>query len=221
VTATPTATGSAHWITIAQEDFEGTFPAPGWQVLDCNAATGGEYLWAQRTCRPHTGTFGGWAIGGGADGSPLACGASYANNTCSVYVYGPFSLIDATDAKLAFYRWSNTELQWDKLFWGASIDGNSFYGVAATGDWSAWKYEEFDLTNVYTLGDLRGKPAVWIGFSFTSDTSNTYPEGAYLDDITMRKQVGGPLAHSAADPVKLFDESDSTRSLRPAVWRAR
>jgi len=50
----------------------------------------------------------------------------------------------------------------------------------------------FDLTNVYELGNLTGQPEVWIAFVFTSDSFVTYPEGAYVDDIVLRKVTGEP-----------------------------
>jgi hypothetical protein len=55
--------------------------------------------------------------------------------------------------------------------------------------------QTFDLTEVYTLGSLLGRPQVWIAFVFSSDTSVTYPEGAYVDDIVLRKRTTG--AYSA------------------------
>lgn len=150
----------------------------------------------------------------------MGCGANYPNYAYSVLVYGPFSLSDAIDADLLFYRWSKTELDYDELFWGASLDGNSYYGSAVSGDWSAWKSQEFDLTNVYTLGNLCGQPAVWIGFFFVSDVSITYPEGVYLDSIVLRKLVGGSSRESETtiplpEPETI---SDGNRTLRPAVF---
>ncbi len=47
---------------------------------------------------------------------------------------------------------------------------------------------DFDLTNVYILGDLRGQPAVWILFYFYSDVSIT-DDGTFLDDITIWRHL--------------------------------
>jgi hypothetical protein len=52
-----------------------------------------------------------------------------------------------------------------------------------------WCDVNFDLTNVYTLGNLCGQSQVWIAFKFHSDSSIT-DEGSYLDDIILRKRVG-------------------------------
>ncbi|HID86393.1 MAG TPA: hypothetical protein EYP55_03320, partial [Anaerolineae bacterium] len=177
------------WTTIMAEDFEGDFPGP-WEVLDDTGAGDGEYHWAKRSCRPHSGSYSGWSVGGGADGSGLSCGANYPDNAESWMVYGPFDLSDATDAELLFSYWNRSESDYDYLFWGASVNGSYFYGNGVSGDSGGWRDVNFDLTDVYTLGDLTGEPQVWIAFVFASDGGVTYPEGAYVDDIVLRKVTG-------------------------------
>lgn len=44
-----------------------------------------------------------------------------------------------------------------------------------------------DLSNVYTLGDLRGRPQVWVALLFDTDPSINYAEGAYVDNMLVRK----------------------------------
>lgn len=176
------------WVTIMSEDFEGTFPAGGWDVFDGNDGTGGEYYWAKSDCRSFNGSYAGWAVGEGNDGGALACGSNYPDDALSWMVYGPFSLTDAIDAELLFQWWLNTEDGFDELFVGASINGTNFYGSSAGGvyDWSAGN---FDLTNVYTLGDLTGEPQVWISFVFYSNSTTNMAEGVYVDDIVLHKEV--------------------------------
>ncbi len=180
----------AGWTNILTEDFEGSFPGP-WYVFD-NASGYGEYYWGQRNCRPHTGSYSGWAVGGGADGSSLSCGSNYPNQAESWMIYGPFDLSSASDAELLFWYWNFSESGYDYLFWGASIDGNYFYGTSTSGDSGGWQNVNFDLTNVYSLGNLTGQPQVWIAFVFKSDETITYAEGAYVDDIVLRKVTGEP-----------------------------
>lgn len=179
----------AGWTTIMAEDFEGDFPGP-WSVLDGTGAADGEYYWAKRDCRPHSGSHSGWAVGGGTDGGSLPCGANYPHNAEAWMIYGPFDLADATDAELLFWYWNLSESGYDYLFWGASIDGWNFYGHGISGDSGGWSYVNFDLTDVYTLGDLTGEPQVWIAFAFISDASVSYSEGAYVDDIVLHKVMG-------------------------------
>ena len=180
----------AGWTTIMAEGFEGSFPG-SWSVFD-NAAGYGEYYWGKRNCRPHSGSYSGWSVGNGADGSSLSCGASYPDNAETWMVYGPFDLSSASDAELLFWYWNYSESYYDGLFWGASINGNNFYGNGVSGDSGGWKQVNFDLTNVYTLGNLTGQPQVWVAFVFASDYSLTYSEGAYVDDIVLRKLTGQP-----------------------------
>ena len=105
-------------------------------------------------------------------------------------VYGPFDLSDATDAELLFYYWNESESNYDYFEWMASIDGNQFYGTQTSGSTGGWVYKNFDLTNVYTLGDLTGQSQVWIAFIFQSDGSTTY-KGAFVDDIVLQKYTNG------------------------------
>ena len=200
VQAAPTAGSPAHradtgsvpllseagWTTIVGEDFEGSATLAGWEVEDGNGPISGEYYWAKRNCRPHAGSYSGWAVGGGADGAALGCGSDYPEDTMSWMIYGPFSLADATAGELRFQLWLNSESLYDRVFWGASIDGVQFYGDAETGNTLGWVEKVLDLTDVFTLGDLTGEADVWIALVFISDYTITQPEGAYVDDILLR-----------------------------------
>jgi len=73
----------------------------------------------------------------------------------------------------------------------ASIDGVNFYGTSTWGNSQGWVERRFDLSNVTTLGDLTGRPQVWVALIFASDGSENYPEGAYVDNIVLRKYVQG------------------------------
>ncbi len=73
----------------------------------------------------------------------------------------------------------------------ASTDGVNFSGSCTTGNTGGWVDKVLDLTNVPTLGNLMGRPSVWVALRFTSDVSNYYPEGAYVDNIVLRKCTGG------------------------------
>ncbi|MBC8248290.1 MAG: VWA domain-containing protein, partial [Anaerolineales bacterium] len=196
------ASSAQGWTTIMTQNFEGTFPASGWTLGEQGD---GDYKWAKRNCRAYTGSYSAWAVGGGADGGSLPCGSYYPHNAQSHMIYGPFDLSSATDAELLFYRWNKT-IAPDRLFWGASINGSNFYGVNASGDSGGWQYVSFDLTNVYTLGDVTGQSQVWIGFFFTSDSSSRDYEGAYVDDITLRALIGD--CPGAAETVYITKEDN-------------
>lgn len=130
-------------------------------------------------------------MGGGADGSRLSCGSDYPNTTTTQLIYGPFDLTGATAAKFAFWSWSDTQYNSDKIFWGASTDGLLFWGRKESGTNTTWMQKEFDLCNVPEWGQSTcylGKPQVWIMFSFDSDDWFT-DKGWFIDDIWLLKKT--------------------------------
>ena len=188
VTRTPTRTatpGAGGLVTIMTESFEGGFPA-GWQLLAGTDADG-QYTWGKRSCRAASGSYSGWAVGGGADGAALPCGSDYPDAVDSFMSFGPFSLADATAAAMRGKLWINSEEGWDKLCAYASIDDNNYYGLCASGSSSGWADWLLDLSDVYTIGDLTGEPQVWVALRFVSDWSTNMAEGAYVDDISLLK----------------------------------
>jgi len=193
------------WQTVVSTDFEGSFPGP-WQVFD-NGQYAGDYFWAKRDCRAFAGSYSGWAVGAGLQGGNLACGSYYPDDAESWMIFGPFSLEGASYAEMTLKLWLDVEYEYDYGYWGASLDGNQFYGVWATGNSGGWYDVVFDLTDVPTLGDLRGEPNVWIALVLATDESVSHPEGFYVDNILARRYVGAegqPGRTAAADvPVGL------------------
>jgi len=204
---TPTSTSQpGGWITIKTENFEGSFPNE-WTI------EGFDYEWAKRNCRASGGSFSGWAVGGGAEGEALACGSNYPNDMQTWMVYGPFSLADATAAEVLFDYWVNSEYMFDMFFVGASIDNDNFNGLAGSGNSNGWRTNgRLDLTDVEELGDLTGKPQVWIAFVFDADWGTNRPEGAYVDNIVLRKSATGSAGSGAMSP--------SSPLFKPASRRA-
>jgi hypothetical protein len=193
------------WVTILSEDFEGAFPG-SWELLGQNG-----FDWGKRDCRPFAGLNSGWAVGGGTAGGNLPCSttADYPNNADSWMIFGPFSLADATDAALQFQLWLNVEATFDTdtVCRLTSVNNLDFWGSCSFGTTAGWTLMNLDFKNVTTLGDLRGQPQVWIALVFHSNASVTLPEGAYLDDILLRKCVGGPCVALAAPPGGLLARS--------------
>ncbi len=187
---------SGSWQTIVSEGFEGSFPTGLWQVSDPGFD---EYFWAKRNCRAASGSFSAWAMGGGSIGAGLGCGANYIDFAFSWMIYGPFSLADATDAEYDVQLWLNSESGFDGACQMASVNGNNFYGTCHSGSsGGVFVPEELDLTNVFTLGDLRGQSSVWIAMLFDADDSVNLAEGAHVDDLVVRKCVGGTCTTAAA-----------------------
>jgi hypothetical protein len=204
-TQSVTVNPANNWTTIVSTDFEGSWPAP-WTVYDTDGASYGEYYWGKRTCRVYQGSYSGWGVGAGAQGAGLACGSNYPNYAKAAMDYGPFSLVGATAADLKFKTWFNTEppgsIFYDYVAAYASIDGTNFYGAAWSGNSGGWMDATLDLSNVFTIGNLLGRPNVWVRLRFRSDPSETYAEGAYVDNIVLRKCLSGtcPTTATAGHP---------------------
>jgi len=71
----------------------------------------------------------------------------------------------------------------------ASTDGSDFYGDRLSGNTGGWVERRLDLTDVNQLGDLTGQSQVWVALIFTSDQSVNNAEGAYVDNIVLRKSL--------------------------------
>lgn len=184
-----------------QESFEGAWPSGQWQVTDPAFA---EYLWGKSACRASSGTSSAWAMGGGSQGSSLACGSSYINDANSWMVWGPFSLANATAANLTAQLWLNTETgsSADSACLMASTDGNTFYtdnaGTCFSGDSGGFTPVTLNLNDISTLGNLDGQSNIWIAIIFQSDASGSLPEGAYVDDLLLQQCTGGACAAGSA-----------------------
>lgn len=184
------------WQDLTTEDFEGAFPGTKWTLY------GGPYAgptWGATTYAAHSGSSSGWC---GASSLPPAGG--YVDGMQAWMIYGPFSLADASNARVRFWYKNSSEEGFDRFGWYASINGDNFYGAGVSGDQNTWRQETNDLSNVYTLGNLCGQPQVWIAFVFQSDVSVSALPGAYLDDIVLEKDVGAVqtdyLAECANNP---------------------
>jgi hypothetical protein len=69
------------------------------------------------------------------------------------------------------------------------------------------------LTSVYQLGDLTGESNVWIAFVFESNGSVNYSEGAFVDNVVLRKCTSPGCATMVSSPED--PEGDRLRE-RPA-----
>jgi len=133
-------------------------------------------------------------------------------------VYGPFSLVGATDADLTYKLWLNSQncspAICDAVCRYASIDNSDFYGTCTQGNTGGWIDRDLDLTNVYNLGDLRGQPNVWIAILFKSDSSVTDTVGGYVDNILLRKCPGGTCPALLKSTVDSGQVSDTPSSIQ-------
>ncbi|MFW6150778.1 MAG: C1 family peptidase [Chloroflexota bacterium] len=179
----PSGTARAGWQDVMTEGFEGSFPGI-WLVGRMSGAA--DAYWGKESYRAYSGSYSGFCAGAGPQG--VEPPQYYPNNMDALMIYGPFSLVGASDAMLEARFWLDTEAEYDYLWVYASTDGINFYGSGASGDSGGWGQLLFDLTSVNTIGNLCGEPDVWIAFRFSSDSSVT-DHGAFLDDIVLKKQV--------------------------------
>jgi hypothetical protein len=185
------------WLELLHDDFEGSFPGP-WVVYSNPIENGGIFNWAQKNCRPAAGAFSAWPIGGGAQGSNYGCTSNYPDYASSWLVAGPFDLTNATSAYLSYKAWFNTEINADYIYGTVSTDGDKFTGRGWSGVSNGWKDEVLDLSNVDDNGlSVLGQPSVYIGFYFVSDGSINYSEGAYIDNVRLKKCTLATCANGA------------------------
>jgi hypothetical protein len=195
------------------EGFEGQWPSAGWLLIDYSADDGGEFLWAKRDCRPRTGSFAAWAIGGGAQGSALDCAALYPDNTRTWLIYGPFDLSQATAASLTFYfRGESQAVQpcglGDRLFVGSSVNGGEFSGFAICGNWLNGPENNGYHPGILDLTPRLGQLQVWVALTMISDGSGA-KQGFMIDDLVLTAE-GIPDCKTPAAPVLSAPANGST-----------
>jgi hypothetical protein len=100
----------------------------------------------------------------------------YTNTLNSWMVYGPIDLSEMTDVFVSFGLWYQTEPDFDQVFFGASTDGNMFYGDFWSGDSGGWTDQAYYLTS------YAGYSEVWLAWFFQSDGS-VFDDGPFVDEI--------------------------------------
>ncbi len=176
------------WTVVTREDFEGSFPRVGWTAIDGSMYDGGEYLIGKRNCNVRSGGYSGWLIGGGANGSALACGSSYLTSHNSWLVYGPFSTTTATAGYLYYDFYVNSETNYDNFYVLVADEDYTFWGDVRSGSWS-WQSGWLNLDDPWCSGNTHsclGLPEVYVAFVFDSDGATNYPYGALIDNIVLQ-----------------------------------
>lgn len=201
---------------VMSQNFEGAWPAAGWELDDYSTSDGGEYLWGKRTCHPHTGSNAGWSVGGGAQGSALSCSANYPNNVYTWASYGPFDLRGATSASLTFHMWgvieSSTTCAFDYFFVGSSTDNQQFSGDRYCGNWTTGSDGNGYYRRTLNLSNRLGQSQVWVAFVLRSDFSVVF-NGMTIDDVTL--DVVGPTPPTPSTPPTPTDTPTPTPTASP------
>jgi hypothetical protein len=189
------------WVTIVQEGFEAPLSS-GWDVWGLPDEGGSSYYWARSDCRSYAGDYSAWAVGDVTEGTPLDCSGphpdDYPNNVDSWMAYGPFSLADAIAANLRFRLWLNLAADpQDGLNICVSSNGMTYDCWTLTYEPDPWGQVTFPLDNSAVV-DMRGQDNVWIALWFYSDGNVNAPEGAYVDDVLIRRCEAGTCPTSAS-----------------------
>jgi len=207
---------------ILNESFEGIWPAGGWSVADFSDADGGEYLWEDSYCWPHSGSWGAYSVGGGAAGSQLPCWGGYPNNADTWTFWGPFSLVGASAASFTYYfhgiTENSTNCVYDKFIAAHVDDDGAYSGQAYCGDWAAGPDGSDYYARTIDLASRLGDSTVWLGFALRSDGSIGSP-GFMIDDVRLdiTTSCAAPAAPTLIGPADGTMTTDTTPTLS---WNA-
>jgi hypothetical protein len=210
------------WETVVEEGFESP-PGSLWEFTGQEDPAGNLFTWGSSVCRPYTGGYSAWAVGHNANGASLLCGSDYPDHVDSRMTYGPFSLADATAADLRFRFWlyrgdayDRDEFCWSAGSSSAELQSNE---LCLTFDTGAWSPMTLDLREWGPNAiNLLGRPQVWIAFRFTSYGSGSQAEGAFVDDVVVRRCAGGTCPPAAGSvPASTAGRAERSPGLLPAT----
>ncbi len=206
----PSSLASDPWIQIANEGFEGIFPAAGWSVIDRSNDGYERYwddaiYWDGSVYRAHSGSWAAWPARGGADGYFPSSNNNYSNNMDTRMTYGPFDLSNTQYGYIRFWLWREMEECCDWFILEASHTGNDndFQPVASWTGSSGNIWEEREAW----LDNYMGDNSVWLSWRFYSDYSVTY-QGPWVDDIEIWKYA--PSYVTAQGTFSYYDRDGTT-----------
>jgi hypothetical protein len=167
------------WTNQVYENFDGAFPTGCWMLedygpdgLDIQWGIDDKYVWY--------GSGAAWPARGGSDGWDPEVTPHYSDNLDSWMICGPFDFSNAADVFVDFGLWLDTEIYYDWLYFGASVD-NLTYDVSY---WSG--YSDGWTDQPLWLSAYAGYSQVWLAWIFTSDDSFSEGyEGAWVDEISV------------------------------------
>jgi hypothetical protein len=190
------ATGAVRsaWITPWTLDFESaSFPWSRYAWYDWSQlGEGRQWFWGKRDCRAYSGQSSAWAFGGGDDGEITPCGAEYPNTLGSMMYHAqPTDLSYVSKGEFSMKVWADLApgdevcAKVAPLEYGDCL-GEQYYGVCRSGKTNGWEDLTLNLADVPTLGNVLGEEALCFAVIFQANASGARPEGAYVDDISLR-----------------------------------
>ena len=207
---------------ILDEGFEGAWPGGLWTVNDQSSTDGGDYLWNDRSCSAHSGTWHGFSASGGTNGSTLPCEGPYPNGVDTWAEYGPFDLSAATAATLTYsfkgVTEGDEECSFDQFFVGHSINGGNYFGNIYCGGWTNGGAGNSYYTETLDLSSSLGDASVWIAFALTADDTLNF-QGMLIDDVRLdvTTSCATPAAPTLMAPANGASLTDTTPTF---TWNA-
>jgi len=233
-------------IIIKDEGFEGEFPNSGWQASghwgksNCNATSGAYGAWVEAKSGHSCGSQyhnseSGWMIYGPFSlADAVEADLDYKLWLESEYGYDYLFVGAALDGE-NFYGTSYTgdssagNVGTQDQRWNLNQEDEYSAARAPIAGWSkesgpdstdaTWRSMNFNLNNVYTLGNLAGKPQVWIAYHWFSDVAVVKANGAFLDEVKITKRI--PIT-TPGKPKPTSPTGGSTVTTRRAtlIWNA-
>ncbi len=188
---------AGRWWSYLFDNFDGIFP--GYWLRE------GSPTWGRTSYRAVSTPYSIWCLG-----SDYTAPHGYFNNMNAWIFDGPFDLRNTTALEVYFDYWISTEVAYDSVFVGVSIDGVNYTGDALSGDSAGWV-----LNRKVVLNEYAGVPRLYVGVQFLSDNINAGLEGAYIDNIeldayipsdaTVDLAVANPHVVNTIDEIFTFD----------------
>jgi len=198
-TATPALmqASAGRWWSYLFDNFDGIFP--GYWLRE------GSPTWGRTSYRAVSTPYSIWCLG-----SAYTAPHGYFNNMNAWIFDGPFDMRNTTALEVYFDYWLDTEVAYDSVFVGVSIDGVNYTGDALSGYSAGWV-----LNRKVVLNEYAGVPRLYVGVQFLSDNVNAGLEGAYIDNIeldayipsdaTVDLAVANPHVVNTIDEIFTFD----------------
>jgi len=191
------------WVVWGTDSFEGEsigWSRSGWSAGPPGAPNFDLYYWGQSTCRAYSGQHSAWIAGDAIVGDTPThppCGTPYFNTMGTIMIAGPVNLTYVSKGEYKTQVWANLAPGDEVCLKVAAIDESGacdtnvmgtdyFHGVCRSGQTNGWETLTLDLAHVPTLGNVLGQERVCLAVIFQADKTVTRPEGAYVDDVSLR-----------------------------------
>jgi len=161
--------------------------APAWSFLELGGSSVG---WEPTTLDSKRGQFSLYSAAYDND----EFSNPYYDNDMFSWAYTDMDLQGARRVQVRFQFKNDSELDWDFFCWGASADGNTYYGNCHTGSTNdKWRLVQMDSRNNVDLANTLGSPFASFAYIFISDDICCVDTGAFVDVVRIRAWGPSPI----------------------------